>query len=462
MSSGSDNTPLSSHKKFYDFRVEDWYSCCYSDNKSTEPLTFTTDFLSLTIEQANAIIHLYELFHKYPRQLLPGDVGLKLPEQDDLLQQYIKNAKVKCMNRFSSVTNVNSIVSEFYDWDANNNNTDSTVLKNQKIFTRQDAVLIQQLGIALQQKFDELAKVSPYPQIDGFFVRASTRSPKDGCLRHRQAFTQQLKLELEKNAQQSGREVTFNEPLAVVRAFNAKLCVQNALQALDLLVNSERIYADLFRALLFIDENLKKEPQKELPEQRLVVRLFKKMSRPEYEFRVFVKYFENLQQHQVVGITQYFKTCYLEDLNHHDGSLREQIQNGIQELAQEVSKRLQTTENFVLDVSIEYEHVLSEDGTNSQFKVTKIWMIEINSFSKQASPCLFNWDEEETIKVLSGELPLQFRILQKPLTLKEGRRELAKDVSEMLELINGKPPVENGEVNHQDDRDHSKKNCMVQ
>lgn len=87
-------------------------------------------------------------------------------------------------------------------------------------------------------------------------------------------------------------------------------------------------------------------------------------------------------------------------------------------------------------------------------------MIEINSFSKQASPCLFDWDEEETIKVLNGELPMQFRILTKPLTLKEGRRELAKDVSEMLEIINGKPPAE--EEDH-DDGDHpSKKNCLVQ
>nr|CAG4719609.1 unnamed protein product [Naegleria fowleri] len=483
--SSSNETPshsnsLSSHKKFYDFRVEDWYSCCYSTtDKSAEPLTFTTDFLPLTIEQANAIIHLYELFHKYPRQLLPGDVGLKLPEQEESLQQYIKQAKMNAMKRFSSLTSVHAIVSDFYDWEpntfnnnTNNNITDSTgnnrrdysnwdpILKNQKIFTRHDASLIQQLGISLQQKFDELAKVSPYPRMDGFFVRASTRSPKDGCLRHRQAFMEQLKLELEKNARESGRDIKYNEPLTAVRAFNAKLCIQNAMQALDLLVNSERIYADLFRALLFIDEQLKKEPQKELPEQRLVVRLFKKMSRPEYEFRVFVKYIEILKQHQVVGITQYFKTCYLEDLNHHDGSLREQIQKGIQSLAQEVSTRLQTTENFVLDVSVEYEHVLSEDGKSSQFKVTKIWMIEINSFSKQASPCLFDWDEEETIKVLNGELPMQFRILTKPLTLKEGRRELAKDVSEMLEIINGKPPAE--EEDH-DDGDHpSKKNCLVQ
>ena len=441
----------SSHKKFYDFRVEDWYNCCFDGN----PLTFVTKFMPITIEQANAVVHLYEIFHKYPRQLIP-ELSNRTDLDEEKVNYYLKGAKVKLMKRFANCEPSN-IVENFYLFESVSNEGSEVDLEHyepnlrkQKIFTQKDATLIQQLALNLHETFESMPSDCEYRN-NGYFVRASTRSPKDGCLKHRESFMEHLKQELVKNSQDSNRELTYNEPLAVVRTLNAKLCVQNAMQAMNLVIHSERMYADLFRALLFIDEKLKKTPECELPGQKFVARLFKKMKRPEYEFRVFVKYFEKEMKHQVTGITQYFRTCYLEDIQH--GTLKEQIQKGIEELAQEVSKRLSTTENFVLDVSVEYDK--NETG---ECTVSKIWMIEINSFSKQASPCMFDWNDPVSNEILMGNRPMEFRVLTKPLTLKEGREELAKDIREMLEEINGAVPPEAEESNDED----KKKNCSIQ
>jgi len=411
---------MSSHapKVFGEFRVEDWYTSC-SD------LTFPTDFLPLTIGKANAIIHLYELFHKYPRQLLPVE------EQAGATDEKLVARKIQ-MIQLLELCNADKLEEEFYN----------SQLEHQTIFKRQDVKLLQELLSDLKQTMLKISS-KELSYNDGFFVRLSTRSPKDGALKKRAQFMSTLKEELQ--------NCSNNESLAVVRSFNTKLCVGNARRAIELLVHSERVYTDLFRSMLFLDEKLKKNDTNELHGQGLVVRMFKKMKEPEYEFRVFVKY--DGKKHNITAISQYFKSCYLEKLDFQP-NLKQSIQQEIERLKNCVTDRLKTTESFVMDVSVEFTQAAVECV---QYEIAKVWMIELNPFSKQTSACMFNWHEKKSENILEGKSQMQFLTLEHRLAKQKCRQELSEDVRSMLEEINGPiEPVEDQE-NEKDE-----KKCFIQ
>jgi len=107
-------------------------------------------------------------------------------------------------------------------------------IPDKKKFTEGDALLLEKLGETMQQIINEkfLGKK--------IFVRMSTRSPKDGCLRMA-SFKDKLQLELQKleHEHEQDSSIVVNESLAVVKTLHFCQCVNDAKQALELLCTSE-------------------------------------------------------------------------------------------------------------------------------------------------------------------------------------------------------------------------------
>lgn len=93
----------------------------------------------------------------------------------------------------------------------------------------------------------------------------STRSPKDSVIK-----CKEFKDELMKNL-----KTEENEACAVVKTFNQLQIAKTGQQAIDLIKNSERIFVDMSRTLLYLDEKLKKDPKAPIPEQIIVRKFYK-------------------------------------------------------------------------------------------------------------------------------------------------------------------------------------------
>ena len=110
-------------------------------------------------------------------------------------------------------------------------------IPDKKKFTEQDVALLEQLQAHMQTLINE--------KFGGkkIFVRMSTRSPKDGCLRMKifkdKLAEELLKLEAEHEKNPS---LVVNESFAVVKTLHHCQCVNDAKQALELLCTSERVF----------------------------------------------------------------------------------------------------------------------------------------------------------------------------------------------------------------------------
>ncbi|KAL9658568.1 hypothetical protein ABK040_006106 [Willaertia magna] len=395
------------------FKVEEWYNKC-------KDLTFPTKFISITIGQMKSIIHFYELFHKYIRNLLTEKELLNDNEnnndksENDKINDKSENLfikrKLELMDWLIEKSKINleknniivkeNIFEEFFN-----------KIQHQNIFTKNDVNNLQNLMElignemeSLQQEFNEFNEIK---KTISFFTRLSTRSPKDASLEFKDLFLEKLKFYL--------KDCKLDESISVIRTFSNTLKVYNNLQAILLFIFSERVYYDLFRTLLFLDEKDKKNENFIVKDQQIVIRLFKEIKFPEYEFRVFVKYFKKENLHKITGITQYFKSCYLKELK----NIKEIFIKKIEDLKNKICNCLQTTEDFVMDITIDFdfdklnqENISNQNINNQNLKQEniellerelKIWLIEINPFCKQTAACLFDWKKEEDCNVLSGK-----------------------------------------------------------
>ncbi|KAL0476711.1 hypothetical protein AKO1_006159 [Acrasis kona] len=311
-------------------------------------LTFPTEFLPLTVGQIISILHKYEANHK-----------------------------------FKAV-------------DANTST----------IFTKDDDVVLSKLQEDLQALMDN------HPSGTSFFVRLSTRSPKDACLKTEEFKTTLREIILE-------QKDNVNESLAVILSLNKHLIVNSSQQAINMLCASERVYTDLTRTLLFLDEKHKKNYDHVLEEQSLVLRLFHVMSTPQYEFRIFVK--NNGEEYITTAITQYFKTCRFSEEMLTESNLKHLktlIVNSCNRVHQIMHQK--TSENYVLDVAYDKE-------------CDTLHVIELNPFSEATSAALFDWNKPEDKKILLGEAPFEFRVLLENVSRRETRSQLSKEVRNMLD-----------------------------
>lgn len=118
----------------------------------------------------------------------------------------------------------------------------------------------------------------------------------------------------------------------------------------------------------------------------------------------------------MTALTQYFKSCYYKFIPQN----KDKILKGIQAKLKELTKVLNTDKDFVVDF------VYSDD---------EIMIIELNPYGMETASGLFSWRDETDKKVLLGESPFEFRILEKPLTKEEERSSFSKDIRDLLETI---------------------------
>jgi hypothetical protein len=221
------------------------------------------------------------------------------------------------------------------------------------------------------------------------FVRLSSRSPKDAAIGARgiQIYTQakekirslndqlQDKLFTEDNTKLHALYITGTEALRI----------QTGAQAVDLLVNSNRIQDDL--------ENYCNHPQDSF---NVVVREFANFE-VELEFRGFV-YGKTL-----TAITQYNQFCYFPRVVKYKEYLLGVMKTFIE-------KELVTTVplgNFVIDIML-----VSQTPDQGAYSNLKVYIVEINPFAEFAGEGLFSWTYESHI--LKGKAPFEFRVVEKP------------------------------------------------
>jgi hypothetical protein len=187
---------------------------------------------------------------------------------------------------------------------------------------------------------------------------------------------------LKMNYGQDEENIIHDEYLTFARALGRSLKIKTGKEALDLLLNSERVNVDIRNELEYGEDF----------EMKIILRQWDDYLIYEAEFRCFV-YDNNL-----TAISQYDYNLCVSSIINNQKLIPELIKAFFDE---KIKKKLESYKNYVIDVGF----------TDDEFKELKV--IEINPFnnedSKGTGGSLFNWEKD--IKVLK-EGPLEFRFNQ--------------------------------------------------
>ena len=324
--------------------------------------TFETHILPLTLPQAKALLFVSQYFSRFKTfqiensQMHDTSKGLHLNYDEE-----------RFVEAQSGVDQSSYPFGERFDF---------TVLKPE----RTDA--LHELAEAIDQLMDEMKWE------DGAFIRLSTRSPKDSALESMKMY-RMLKKRLEVLKEENPETTLAHQQ--IVNAFyecsTKSLCIENGIEAVELLARSRRTYVDLNMAML-------KQGEEDL-EMGIVIRRWQPDIDPLWEFRMFLK------KREPTGLTQYHDKTFVQEI--YDN--REQIEAMLLERYREVEPLLpENLEDFTLDFAI-------AGGLES----TRIWIIEVNHFPPIAGPALFDWNNENDRKLIN-EGPFEFRVLDPSFT----------------------------------------------
>eukprot|EP01083_Nonionella_stella_P037419 101998_1 len=225
----------------------------------------------------------------------------------------------------------------------------------------------------LNTAINKLKSTNPSGQ---FFVRMSTRSPKDAC--DKPLFrTKLIELMRERFVNEDGFNAEYhdlNKRLIGLReCFSKVLCVSNCDQMLELLSFSERCVSDLKRLM----------DHKHLLDKwdlYLVVREFKFIP-IQNEFRCFV------HNSQLTAITQYFPHCYFpQSIQQNADTIKRMIteyyKNRVLKECGELNVELNSS--YVLDLNVDVAH-------------NKIMIIELNPFAQTTGAGFFDWMKDKDV-----------------------------------------------------------------
>ena len=215
----------------------------------------------------------------------------------------------------------------------------------------------------------------------GYFVRLSTRSPKDGAMPTREAFEEEA-------ARRQGQDEPDDLDADVnckMRAFFEvgfqSLRVHDADGAMQLLLASERVHRDLYDVLL----------AGSLEEMKVAIRRWEPLLRQEYEFRAFVK------AGQLTAISQYNPYCFFpEQVAAHD-ELIATLEGFWSTRVADLLAPLY--EDYVIDLA------LLANGD--------CCVVELNPFEPQTGGGLFVWENPEDLALLERG-PLTLRLAKAP------------------------------------------------
>lgn len=256
---------------------------------------------------------------------------------------------------------------------------------------------LQELAGRAQQAMDDMERSCGS---GGFFVRMSSRSPKDsalGCQRMKRLLAEQLRASSVALARGHGPQWHQNsEFIAFFRAQIQALRVCHAAEALDLLVQSERVFEDLKLALA--------QPVASW-EQRLAIRAWsRRPSDISGEFRCFVR------QRRLTAISQYFHFLCFAELLGRQADIVAAIDSFF---TRHVRHRL-PFDDCIMDVLLPF----AVDPASGSLAVPAlidpdaIQLIEFNPFNRFTSPCLFSWTRDR--RIIVGKAPLQLRLRLEP------------------------------------------------
>lgn len=206
----------------------------------------------------------------------------------------------------------------------------------------------------------------------GAFVRLSTRSPKDSR-RAREKSQEIFDTEFKKGTGDENSRL-----IALVRASIQGLKVASGKEAMELLLDSERVHDDLLTAL--------DHPQEF--SQKIIVREWIHIP-IDMEFRAFV------HKKHLNALSQYYSYCFFPDLLKSKPEIAEKIEKSFGAI-----KDLIPLESYIIDFAVVKDQVI---------------VIELNPFFLGTDPCLFSW---KTDRKIFKKGPFEFRIRTEPVKKK--------------------------------------------
>jgi len=244
--------------------------------------------------------------------------------------------------------------------------------------------ILEDIAQRLQSLIDKVDGTSK-----GCFVKLSCRSPKDTTLsgdRFQRELNTLQEQEREELHNYSTRELILNKKMEwLYRAHTLAMRVHSAQEALDLILQSRRIYWDLTYDL--------KNP--ETFSTHLIVREWKNIPL-ESEFRVFV------HEQKITAISQYFTQLYFPSLIDRKDELEQEIIQFWQTIHALLPPTLKT---YVID----FAWVVAPDVPKQMI------VLELNPFNISTGAALFSWESEHDSDVIEGKLPREFRLQLSPV-----------------------------------------------
>jgi len=241
--------------------------------------------------------------------------------------------------------------------------------------SEQEQGLLDKLAAEMNVAIQTFAKT-------GAFVRLSTRSPKDAV--DKAPIQAKLIPHLRKHLQ----GISDGNPMdklndvekltALRRAFFDTMRVENATEAMELVMYSSRTVSDLVRALDHLDKvswNMK-----------IIIREFTPM--PLHgEYRGFV------HNKKLTAVSQYYSDSFFPHLP----KISEEVLKRIAEYYDKAANPLINLDSYIIDFVV--------------FDDMSIKIVELNPFSRTTGPCLFDWQAD---KDLLENGPLSMRVVQSP------------------------------------------------
>jgi hypothetical protein len=209
----SEEQEQATREYFFSAGIDEWYN-------SLQDCTFPSAFTEITVEECREIIHCYQEQLKNPFPAYdPTSFSAKLQSEQELAERLVSQSKIP------------------------------TSLQD----------LVKRIQQVMTQSF---------PNAEKYFVKLSTRSPKDSKIlfeKATHAFKQRIDachVSLQKSDNVAALSISENDRWIMLTEEVAKASsVNNAIEALELFLDSERVYEDLLYALEEVEAREKQKTE---------------------------------------------------------------------------------------------------------------------------------------------------------------------------------------------------------
>eukprot|EP01084_Bolivina_argentea_P151279 264077_1 len=303
----------------------------------------------------------------------------------------------------------------------------------------------------------------------GVFIRFSNRSPKDGHKIHKK-YDDQKEESLTAQQMKQIEEDPNSAFIAYWKRIAKDLMVNNANDAMELILSSERVFKDLLLALsahkwpykylsynqFTIDtlyENDNKELQLQWNEEQwdicrvsIAIRKWDNRIRDDLEFRCFV------YDKQIRGISQYNHYCYFRELGD-NAAFVTAIKKKICQFFEQIIG-LVPLFHYVIDLGI----IVMDESHKENIENLRVVIIELNPFEDTTGSGLFSWrnDKKQLKYAKQVEIRVHHRnIVRKELVLRQINQDVKYGVEKPWHMILN-------EINHElNEKIQKKKGCIM-